>query len=100
MANNRLILYCSICLKGTNLAKYYPVGWYTNGDQTTSLNMFFKDHQNCLEESGKDLGFDADIFCLTTEMTWEGYIDVYCHQLYKEEPEWWGEKNVDHNKHA
>jgi hypothetical protein len=97
MANNRLLLYCKECLGYVSLAKYYPTSWYSVGTRPYDeyMNEFFDKHEDCVLNYKGDIGFDADIFALTTESTWEGYLDWGCHKLYKEKPEWW-----DSGKHT
>lgn len=72
MANNRLLIYCKECLGFQGIAKYYPVNW---SGGSFDIDDFFEKHQACLEGYKGDLGMDADIFGLTTEMTWDGGVD-------------------------
>lgn len=94
MANNRLLIYCKECLGFMSIAKYYPVSWgvWNKEGLGEQVDQFMDDHQTCLDNYKGDLGFDADIFGMTTECTWPGYLSYNTHKLYKEKPDWWDKK--------
>lgn len=94
MANNRLLIYCKECLGFIAIAKYYPVMWgvWDTEGLGKKIDNFMEEHQECLENYKGDLGFDADIFKMTTESTWKGYISYNPNKLYKKKPDWWDKK--------
>lgn len=96
MANNRLLIYCKECFGFIAIAKYYPVMWAVLGTEVMGekIENFMEEHQECLENYKGDLSFDADIFCMTTESTWKGYISYNPNKLYKNKPDTETKSNV------
>lgn len=76
MANNRMQLYCTKCLKAFVLAKYYPCEWYTV-QSSDLLNDFFDSHQSeCFKEANDPMG-GTGMFQVRTENDEDGFLTSF-----------------------
>ena len=79
MANNRMQLYCTKCLRAFVLAKYYPCEWYTV-QSMDALDDFFNLHQTECFKSGNDLEDVTEgtgMFRVRTEGEGDGFVTAF-----------------------